>query len=802
MVFRFSLFILLFFLLSQVKAQSALIIDKDTKQPIPFATINSLNFSKASVSNENGEVELSVFNHKDSLQLRALGYKTVILCYCDLKEMAWKIALERKSQIIETVVISASKWAQPSASIARRINKINAEEGQLNQAQTSADVLSASGQVYIQKSQQGGGSPMIRGFSANRLLYAIDGIRINNAIYRSGNLHNVIAIDPFAIESTEVLFGPGSVIYGSDAIGGVMHFKSISEPFAKDSITVFTGSAVSRYSSANNEKTGHLHFSLAKQRLSYTSSFTYNKFGDLKMGNNGPNDYLYDTIASRLNNQDAYATLKDSRIQTPSGYSQFSVYQRLALLLSEKKVLSFSVHHSESTDIPRVDRLIQKQNGKPRNAEWYYGPQKWTLASAEYLDKKQRTYSDEFKAIIAVQNFEESRHNRRFNRNTLNHNYEEVDAYSFNLDLRKKVGSSWHFYYGMELIQNNIKSLGYEENILNGTKEEVLSRYPNSKWQSAAAYFESSLILSEKSTLSAGFRLNYFQTNSRFNQAFFVYPERKINLQFSSPSFSIGYKQDINDRLTLRSSFSRGFRAPNIDDIAKVFDSEPGSVTLPNPELKPETADNIELGGVVQIGSKVLLDFSTYYTLLNKAMIRRDDQFFGKDSIFYQGELSQVQSIQNAAKAYVYGLELAVNYAPHKRWQFKANYNYQQGKEELENGSTSYSRHVAPSFGQFFIQYQKQKNILRLIIEHNGEISYSKLNVNERNKPHLYAKDHLGRPYSPSWTLLHFVYEFTVWKGLSFSGGVKNITDIRYRPYSSGISGPGRNYILSFKYQW
>ena len=71
---------------------------------------------------------------------------------------------------------------------------------------TSADLLERGGYVYIQKSQLGGGSPMIRGLSTNRLVLSVDGVRLNNAIFRSGNIHNVISISPMNIENTWLVF--------------------------------------------------------------------------------------------------------------------------------------------------------------------------------------------------------------------------------------------------------------------------------------------------------------------------------------------------------------------------------------------------------------------------------------------------------------------------------------------------------------------------------------------------------------------------------------------------------------------
>ena len=117
-------------------------------------------------------------------------------------------------------------WEEDKKEVPVKINTITKKEADFFNPQTSADLLTASNEVFVQKSQLGGGSPMIRGFAANSVLLVIDGVRMNNAIYRSGNLQNVISLDPNTIERTEVIFGPGSIIYGSDALGGVFSFTS------------------------------------------------------------------------------------------------------------------------------------------------------------------------------------------------------------------------------------------------------------------------------------------------------------------------------------------------------------------------------------------------------------------------------------------------------------------------------------------------------------------------------------------------------------------------------------------------
>src|SRR5688500_6917117 len=176
---------------------------------------------------------------------------------------------------LEEVVISANKWEQKLNEIPNKITKITKIQILRDNPQTSADLLGQTGTVFIQKSQLGGGSPMIRGFATNRVLLVIDGVRMNNAIYRSGNLQNVISIDALSTETVEVIFGPGSLVYGSDAIGGVMDFHSLEAILSPGTTTLAKGSASARYSSANNENTFHADVNLSWKKWSLLSSATY-----------------------------------------------------------------------------------------------------------------------------------------------------------------------------------------------------------------------------------------------------------------------------------------------------------------------------------------------------------------------------------------------------------------------------------------------------------------------------------------------------------------------------------------------
>ena len=233
-------------------------------------------------------------------------------------------------KILKEVVLSANKWGQLLNEVPNKIVKINKSEIILNNPQTTADLLGQSGQVFIQKSQLGGGSPMIRGFATNRVLLVVDGIRMNNAIYRSGNLQNVISIDPLSLETAEVIFGPGSLVYGSDAIGGVMDFHTLEPKLSSNDKMLVKGSVLGRYSTANKEKTGHIDLNLGWKKFSILTSFSHSDFDDLKMGKNGGQDsYLRPEYVERINNADVITPNSDPRVQKFSGYDQLNFLQKV-----------------------------------------------------------------------------------------------------------------------------------------------------------------------------------------------------------------------------------------------------------------------------------------------------------------------------------------------------------------------------------------------------------------------------------------------------------------------------------------
>lgn len=783
-----------------VNAQVLTIKDKITHQPLAGVSVHSKNPAAFGATDVRGRVDLSRFNNADSIHIELIGYERGIYNYKQLAERQFILLLAETSIPLNGVVVSAMRWAQPEREVPNKITSIRAAEASLQNPQTAADLLGASGEIFIQKSQLGGGSPMIRGFATNRVLIAVDGVRLNTAIFRGGNLQNVIAFDPFATENAEVLFGPGSVIYGSDAIGGVMSFHTLAPRFSANGEPLVQGSATARNSSANFEKTGHADLNIGLQKWAFLTSATYTDFDDQKMGSNGPDEYVRREFQNRIDGQDVATTNPDPEEQAESGYSQLNLMQKIRFEPNAAWNFNYGFHYSTSTDVPRYDRLIEYRRGQLRSAEWYYGPQKWLMNTLSLQHARDRGLYDNARLTLAYQRFEESRHDRNFGDTLRNHRTETVNAYTANLDFEKSWPEKHRLFYGVEVVLNRVGSVASGKNIATGEAQPIGARYSDgSRWNSYAAYLSYRFKASRKVILQSGLRYNLATLDAEFDTRFFPFPFTSASLNTGALTGSAGVVYNPEESWNLSANFSTGFRAPNIDDAGKVFDSEPGSVVVPNPDLKPEYAYNAEMGIAKTFDSVAKADVAGYFTFLDEALVRRNFALNGQDSIVYDGALSQVQAIQNAANAHVYGIQAGIELKLPAGLTLSSRFNFQKGEEELDDGSTAPLRHAGPWFGATHLIYRRDRLKADFYSVYNGEISYEDLAPEEQGKPHIYAVDANGNPYSPRWHTLNLKVQYQLAEMLMLSAGVENLMDKRYRPYSSGIVASGMNFIAAVK---
>ena len=287
------------------------------------------------------------------------------------------------------------------------------------------------------------------------------------------------------------------------------------------------------------------------------------------------------------------------------------------------------------------------------------------------------------------------------------------------------------------------------------------------------------------------------------NNIYYDFPFENTILKNGAFVGGIGLSWVRNIYNNWKFNINTAFRSPNIDDLAKVFDSEPGNVVVPNPNLKPERSLGIEFGGYFRTKNNIELDFSTYITYLYNSLLRDDFTLNnGISEIIYDGELSQIQALQNGSKSLIYGVEFGLNMLINKNFRVKSQHNLIAGYELDELPFSMPIRHIPPNYGNLHLIFNDGIITIDTYLNYNSEISFNNLAQSERAKPYIYALDENGNPYSPSWVTFNLRSQFLISEKLNLNFSVENITNKLYRPYSSGISAPGINFIFSVNYDY
>jgi hemoglobin/transferrin/lactoferrin receptor protein len=704
-----------------------------------------------------------------------------------------------KEITLEEVVISVNKTEESKKSVAQQVQLITRDEIISSQSQTTADLLSNAGNVFVQKSQLGGGSPVIRGFEASRILLVIDGVRMNNIIYRSGHLQNSITLDHHIMDRVEVLYGPSSTIYGSDALGGVIHLYSRNPILApgdkKQEIQV---GVFSRYGSSANEFTNHFDLNAGFKKVASLTSFTYTKFGDLTGGKN--KNPFYETpygerphYVERIDGKDSLVMNDNVANQVQTAYSQYHLLQKIVFMPGERFSHGLNIQYSGSTDVPRYDRLTDPSASTGlRYAEWYYGPQNRLLIAYELKGYSTGGFFQKTHANVSYQHLEESRHNRSFGKDALAHRMEKVKVLGAEFDASHVV-KSHSLHIGADFQTNDLVSTAWEENISTGENSPLDTRYPDgdNTMSSAAVYYSHTWHSSEKWIINDGIRLGYSWLHSTFaDTTFFDFPYSEATQDLPVYSGSLGLIYNSSETSKLSFLLSTGFRVPNVDDLSKVFESGPGKLIIPNPDLKPEQTVNMELGFSKVLSKKLLMENTVYYTRFLDVIVSDTYTYNGMDSIFYNGEMSGIYASQNKGKAYVCGFSSDLQFQASQHWKLACALNYTYGR--ILGDSVMPLDHIPPFSLRFQCSYTKNRLSADFLVHYNGWKRIEDYYLNGEDNEQYATPDGM-----PAWLTLNLRLSYRANSWLTVDGGLENILDTQYRTFSSGMNGSGRNLYIS-----
>ena len=781
-------------------------------EPIEEVEVISILTNLSVFTNEKGSFDLNHFKENDTLYFFNQSYLPVSLPVKHIKShLNFQILMQYQSIFLEGVDATVTVRNKKNQFTKRpiKIDVLNNEKIHKVGLQTSADVLEQASGIQVQKSQPGGGSPIIRGMEANKVLLVIDGVRMNNAIYRGGHLQNSITLDNNILQQVDISYGPGSVNYGSDALGGVIHYYTKSPLNKEDTTLRLIGNISSSYSSGNNGFTTHGDIAINKNKWGSLTSISYKNIGDLKMGKNRLHGYenwgkVYDRRIV-FNGADSMEVNADTSIQLNTGYEQIDLLQKIVYAPNKDVTLTLNTQYSNSSNINRYDQLTKYSGGYFKFSEWYYGPQTrfFTALTADFR-KKTRVF-DNASIIASFQEVEESRVTRRFNNLNRIERVESVKVGALNFDFSKEIKPKTNLSYGGEVTHNIVNSNATAINIQTFENNIESTRYPDNGSQMSTGAIYANLTQSfSKFLWNFGNRLTLTSLEANFkNNNFIQLPFDNISANSQAFSSSLGLVFTPSNSIKINTNFSSGFRTPNIDDFGKVFEKD-DYVVIPNNEIKPEFAYTGELGlsksfskiYIEKDSSKSNLHFATisatgFYTLLDNIIVKADYQLNGNDSILYEGAMKKVQANQNFDAGVIYGVSGGVNFSFSKEIKLNSTINYTVGRITSTDQPLA---HIPPLFGKTSLVFNQPKWDMELYSMYNGWKRIADYDQNGNDND-----DEATIDGTPSWYTLNLRGSYQFNSNLSIQGGVQNIMDVHYKTFSSGASAMGRSFNIAFK---
>jgi hemoglobin/transferrin/lactoferrin receptor protein len=508
-----------------------------------------------------------------------------------------------------------------------------------------------------------------------------------------------------------------------------------------------------------------------------------------------PNFGDQNAFVERVNGRDSVFVNSNPNLQKFSGYRQIDVLEKLLFVQNNALRHTFNVQYSNSTDVPRYDRLTEKgSNGKPKFAEWYYGPQQRFMASYQMEYRSQKGIADLIRFTPSFQKVQESRHDRRLNAATRNDRTENIDLFALNIDFFKLIKKQ-EIRYGAEFTSNELKSEGVKTDVNSLVTTPIASRYPSGNYRTYGAFIAHRWeILGKKFILSDGLRFSGVAMNVLFDAQFYQNEKlRTVSQTSNSLNYNLGFASNWSKGTRFAALISTGFRNPNIDDAAKIFENANKTLNIPNSNLKPEQVLHREISISQKLGNIAELSSTVFFSSLSNAIATRPTTFEGNATIVYNNDTLGLVQSTNVAKAEVKGISFRGKVRFATNFTLTGLVQYVKGRDLTANIPLD---HIPPMtvnirFGYTQNRWSAETDVLYNAWKRIADYSPS----GEDNQQYATPE---GMPAWSVWNV-RAAYKFT--SKLRLQAGIENILDTNYRVFASGINGGARSFVVGVYYQ-
>ena len=644
---------------------------------------------------------------------------------------------------LNEVIFTGKKLKSNVFNTAESISILHSKALSLNSQRNTPELLNEAPGVFLQKTNHGGGSAFLRGLTGNQVLYLIDGIRINNAITRYGPNQYLNTIDRFSLERIEIVRGSGSVLFGSDAIGGVINMLSINPDVNQQK--ALSGKISTRIGSNHLEESLNGRISYKNKESWLTSGITTRSFGDLIGG-------------------------KNTKLQHPSGYDEFCYDVKTNIQINKRHTIQGLLQYVHQKDVPVYHKYIL-ENFALNTMD----PQKRSLAYVGYTYTPEKGFIQNIKFTPNIQQVAESRWSKKNNSNltTIENDTVEIFGVLTELNTLKNIGDwKWSGSHGFDLYHDKVNSNRIQM-YDNNTPIFKRGLYPDDATQISYAFFTNQHIEKNKFQVTLGNRIQFLSLQIPIDNG------QIINIQPKAWVGNLYVSQALLPKLKLIYGLNTGFRAPNIDDLGSLgivdFRYE-----IPNYDLKPEKSAQIQIGYKWN-GPKFNWETYTYYNRLKDIVVRNKK---GNETI----DGYPVYIKENAENGYIMGLETNFQYILGRSLQLTGSLTYTYGQNTSKKEPI---RRIPPLFGYVNIQYQKEKYWAKLFFQLAGK--------QQRLAAGDISDNRIGRLGTPGWSVINISNGFN-FKKIDINLTLQNVLDKDYKFHGSGINGVGRSLILEFSW--
>ncbi|MEM7309526.1 MAG: TonB-dependent receptor [Planctomycetota bacterium] len=664
---------------------------------------------------------------------------------------------------IATTVVTAERQETEAFETPFTTDVIPREQLDRRSYRTTPQVLRDTPGVMIQETAVGQGSPYIRGFTGFLNLFLIDGIRLNNSVFRSGPNQYWATVDPFSIDRLEIVKGPSSVLYGSDAVGGTVNALTKS-PYGYGDGLGAAGMAYYRVSSAEESHIARLESSITSgNEWGLLAGVTVKHFGDYQAG-------------------------RDLGTQPNTGYDEWGANLKLERWIDDDARLVFGYQHVDQNDVPRTHRTVFSESweGTTVGSDLKRDlDQTRDLAYVQLHDDDVNSWIDRYSLSLSWHGQEEERDRITGSGSPRLQGF-EVGT----LGLLASFGSDTdigRLTYGVDAYHDDVDSFSSTEPVQGPIADDAT-------YDLVGVYLQNEIQASERLTLTLGGRLDYASVDAGSVLDPVTDLETSIEDDWSAFVGSARFLYRVTEEtLNLYGGISQGFRAPNLSDLTRLDSAKTNEFEVPSPGLDPEYYTQFELGVRTQ-GERLAAEATVFYTDIEDGIVR-----VPTGDTTTEGEF--IVTKENVGDGYVYGIEVGAAYDVAERWTVFGNGTFLEGKQDTFPTSDpvaeeEYLTRLMPLTLQAGVAWEDAEEGLwaEFVTRYAGEAD--KLSPSDESDT-----SRVPPGGTPAYVVFDLRGGCQITESLGLQAAVENIADEDYRIHGSGQNMPGRNFIFSVTYR-